>query len=524
MSVLAIGMSHRSAPLTLLERAVVAAPDTPKLLDELLRCPSVDEVGLLSTCNRVEVYAVVESFHSAVEEITGVLSRHAGVDGTELTDGMYVHYAAAAVEHLFTVASGLDSMVVGEEQILGQLRNAYTSAETAKTVGKTLHELLQQALRVGKRAHSETEIGAEGASVVSEALSDATELLGTLTGRRALVVGAGSMGGLAAAHLRRAGIAEIVVANRTADNGARLAEITSEAGTPARSVGLAGLADELAEADVAIVCTGSLATVVDVATVRAALARRTSDGPLVFCDLGLPRDVDAEVGELAGVAIVDLETLRGAVRGSVDGGAFGAVNALITAEVEHYFAAQRSASVTPTVTALRKRAAEVVDAELLRLDSRLPDLDAGVRSELSRTVRRVVDKLLHTPTVRVKQLAGSTPGAGYADALRELFNLDQQLPGAVSGLKAGTTADAAEPVSGTATPLDETRPAAPSGTPTASAVVTDVPTAAQGETPMVTGLVTGMPGSAESTEQRGHGEGTAAQHRRQRPGLDGEQR
>ncbi|APU12551.1 glutamyl-tRNA reductase [Actinoalloteichus sp. GBA129-24] len=442
MSLLAIGMSHRSASLTLLERAVVAAPDTEKLLDELLRCPSVNEVLLLSTCNRVEVYAVVESFHSAVEEVTGVMARHSGVDGTELTDGMYVHYAAAAVEHLFTVAAGLDSMVVGEEQILGQLRGAYTTAESARTVGRALHEVLQQALRVGKRAHTETEIGAEGASVVSEALSDAAALLGALTGRRGLVVGAGSMGGLAAAHLRRAGIAELVIANRTADNGARLAATTVEAGTPARSVGLDRLSVELAEADVVVVCTGSLETVVDVDTVRAALARRANGLPLVFCDLGLPRDVDAGVAELESVSVVDLDTLRDRLRGRGDADAFAKVGALIAAEVEHYFAAQRSASVTPTVTALRRQAAEVVDAELLRLDSRLPDLAPDVRAELSRTVRRVVDKLLHTPTVRVKQLAAGAQGVGYADALRELFNLDQQLPNAVSAAKTGHPEDA----------------------------------------------------------------------------------
>ncbi|ASO18118.1 glutamyl-tRNA reductase [Actinoalloteichus hoggarensis] len=552
MSLLAIGMSHRSASLTLLERAVVGAPDTEKLLDELLRCASVDEVLLLSTCNRVEVYAMVESFHSAVEEVTGVLARHTGLDGAELTDGMYVHYAAAAVEHLFTVAAGLDSMVVGEEQILGQLRGAYTAAEAARTVGRALHELLQQALRVGKRAHSETEIGAEGASVVSEALSDAAALLGDLAGGRGLVVGAGSMGGLAAAHLRRAGIAELVIANRTADNGDRLAATTVEAGTPARSVGLDRLAVELVDADVVVVCTGSLETVVDVDTVRTALADRRPGRPLVFCDLGLPRDVDAGVAELDAVSVVDLDTLRARLRGRGDADAFAQVGTLIAAEVEHYFAAQRSASVTPTVTALRRQAAEVVDAELLRLDSRLPDLAPEVRAELSRTVRRVVDKLLHTPTVRVKQLAAGAQGVGYADALRELFNLDQQLPNAVSAAKTGLgegaragrdgadrrghaefadSSDgggAANPSGRTAAPAMVPPEAASGAQPPTTAVLTEVtnaPTSTVAAPMQAAGETTETPEASAADERRRRGEGGSAERSPQeRPDLDGGQR
>ncbi|HEX6346445.1 glutamyl-tRNA reductase [Umezawaea sp.] len=432
MSVLVVGLSHRTAPVPVLERVTVSEPDQGKVLAELLRSPSVSEAMLLSTCNRVEVYAVVETFHGGMNDVVNVLAAQAGAEPVELFEHLYVHYAAAAVEHVFRVAGGLDSMVVGEAQILGQLRSSYTRADTEGTVGRALHELAQNALRVGKRVHTETGIDHAGASVVSEALSDAETELGGLAGRRALVVGAGSMGGLATAHLRRAGIGEVVIANRTAANGARLAQSLIAEGVPASSVDLVELRSELADADVVFACTGSMDTVVGVELLAAALLDRDPGRPLVVCDLGLPKDVDPAAADLAGVTVVDLETLQRRLTDAPTGQDAARATEIIGDEVRGYLAGQRSAAVTPTVTALRKRAAEVVDAELLRLDTRLPELDAAVRGELAKTVRRVVDKLLHTPTVRVKELASAPGGAGYAEALRELFGLDPQVPNAVS--------------------------------------------------------------------------------------------
>jgi glutamyl-tRNA reductase len=432
MSVLVVGLSHRTAPVPVLERVTVAESETRKVLDSLLRSESVSEAMVLSTCNRVEVYAVVETFHGGMSDIVGVLAMHAGVQPTSLYDHLYVHYSAAAVQHLFSVAGGLDSMVVGEAQILGQLRTAYGSADEAGTVGRTLHELTQTALRVGKRVHTDTGIDHAGASVVSEALSDADEEIGGLAGRRALLVGAGAMGGLAAAHLRRAGIGEVVIANRTAANGARLAESLRSEGVAASSVGLVELRNEIADADVIFACTGSVETVVSVELLADALVDRDPARPLVICDLGLPKDVDPAAAELTGVSVVDLETLQLRLTDAPTGQDAQRAAEIVADEVQTYLAGQRSAEVTPTVTALRKRAAEVVDAELLRLDSRLPQIDAVVRGELAKTVRRVADKLLHTPTVRVKELASSPGGSGYAEALRELFGLDPQAPAAVS--------------------------------------------------------------------------------------------
>jgi glutamyl-tRNA reductase len=428
MSILVVGLSHRTTPVPVLERVAVADADRRKVLDQLLAAPSVSEAMLLSTCNRVEVYAVVETFHGGMNEVVEVLACQAGAEPAELFEHLYVHYSAAAVEHLFSVAGGLDSMVVGEAQILGQLRNSYNAADEAGVVGRTLHELVQRALRVGKRVHTDTDIDHAGASVVSEALADAADALGGLDGRKALIVGAGSMGGLAAAHLRRAGIGEVVIANRTAANGERLATALRADGVDASSTGLEDLADEIAKADVLFACTGSVGTVIGAELI----GEREPHRPLVVCDLGLPKDVDQAATLLDGVRVVDLETLQRRLSTAPTGQDTLRAAEIVAEEVRAYLAGQRSAEVTPTVTALRKRAAEVVDAELLRLDSRLPELDGAVRDELTKTVRRVVDKLLHAPTVRVKELAAAPGGAGYAEALRELFGLDPQAPSAVS--------------------------------------------------------------------------------------------
>ena len=446
MSLLAVGMSHRSADLRVLERATVPAGEVGKVLDELMRCDNIVEAAMVTTCNRVEVYAVVQAFHGGLADVVAVLGRHSGLDSSELYEHLYVHYAAAAVEHMFSVAAGLDSMVVGESQILGQVRNAYSTAREAGTVGRTLHELVQRALRVGKRVHSETGLDRAGGSVVSEALADADRLLGGLAGRRALIVGAGSMGGLAAAALRRAGIGEIIVANRTETSGARLAELQREHGVPATAVGLGDLTGHLAAADIVVSCTGASGTVIDSETVAVAVAGRTR--PLVFCDLGLPRDVDGAVADLDHVTIIDLESLQRRLATSPSGLDTRRASAIVADEVRGYLATQRSAEVTPTVTALRRRAAEVVDSELLRLDSRLPELAPGVRDELTQTVRRVVDKLLHTPTVRVKELASGPGGAEYAEALRELFQLDPATPASLTETTAETIVRAGQTTDG----------------------------------------------------------------------------
>ncbi|GAA1398023.1 glutamyl-tRNA reductase [Pseudonocardia kongjuensis] len=462
MSVLVVGLSHRSAPVEVLERLAVAPGDVPKLLEEMLDRTHVEEAVLLSTCNRIEVCAVVDAFHGGLGDVTDVLGSYAGFPIGELSDHLFVHYAGSAVQHLFQLAAGLDSMVVGESQILGQLRGAYATADESGSVGKVLHELVQQALRVGKRVHAGTGIDEAGASIVSEALRDADRELGGagLDGARAVVVGAGAMGALAAAHLRRAGASEIVVLNRSVERGERLAEKVREQGTAARTGPLDSMAAELRDADLLLACTGAIGHVVHTAPVADALSAGRGR-PLVVCDLGLPRDVDPAVGELPGVRMVDLTTLQRRLLDVADdaaGGSIALAHRMVEEEAQQYLAGQRSAEVTPTVTALRRRASEVVDAELLRLDSRLPDLDGRVREELSRTVRRVVDKLLHTPTVQVKRLAEGPDGDSYAAALRTLFELDPQAAAAVAAPVRGTdaTVDGTDVTAALNAPLDRT--------------------------------------------------------------------
>ncbi|MGX9789522.1 glutamyl-tRNA reductase [Mycobacterium sp. MMS18-G62] len=431
MSVLLFGVSHRSAPVSVLEQLSTDESDQAKIVDQVLQSSLVTEAMVLSTCNRVEVYAVVEAFHGGLSVIGQVLSEHSGMSLNDLTKYAYVRYAEAAVEHLFAVASGLDSAVIGEQQVLGQVRRAYASAEANHTVGRTLHELSQRALSVGKRVHSETGIDAAGASVVSVALGMAEEKLGGLAGRSAVVVGAGSMGALSAKHLARAGIERIHVVNRTLPRGKRLAHNIRELGVTADAFPLDHLPPVLTDADVVVCCTGAVRPVVSLADVHHALARR--EHQLVMCDLGMPRDIDPAVTGLPGVFVVDMDRIQREPSARAAASDADAARNIVAAEVANYLAGQRMAEVTPTVTALRQRAADVVEAELLRLDNRLPGLDTAHRDEVAKTVRRVVDKLLHAPTVRVKQLASAPGGDSYAEALRELFELDQQAVDAVAG-------------------------------------------------------------------------------------------
>jgi glutamyl-tRNA reductase len=428
MSLLVVGLSHRTAPVSLLERAAVPTDELPTVLHELLRGDHVSEVLVLSTCNRVEVYAEVDRFHGGLQDASTVLANRVGLDVPSLGEHLYVHYEDAAVLHLFSVAAGLDSMVVGESQILGQLRVAYNAAAELDAVNRELHELCQHALRAGKRVHSETGIDRAGASVVSVGLTEAERVLGPLAGRRALVIGAGSMGALSVATLARAGIAELAVANRSPQRAQRL---VAQLGGQARAVSLDAVADELVRADVVIGCTGAVGIVLPAATVEATLPARGGRS-LVLLDLALPRDFDGAAGALPGVHYLDLAALQ---EPAVRLGAHRDVEQarqIIGQEVSGRLGARRATAVTPTVTALRARAAEVVDTELARLDARLPGLDAVARAEVARSVHRVVQTLLHAPTVRVKELAERPGGGAYADALRELFDLDPAATAAVA--------------------------------------------------------------------------------------------
>ncbi|MDQ1601634.1 MAG: glutamyl-tRNA reductase [Actinomycetota bacterium] len=426
MSVLVVGLSHRSAPVDLLERVVLPAEAVTKLLADVLASDHATEAFVLSTCNRVEVYAEVDKFHGGLAQASELLARRAGIDLDELTPHLYVHYEDRAVSHLFSVACGLDSMVVGESQVLGQVRVALRTAQDAGTAGRQLGGLAQQALRVGKRARTETGIDRAGRSLVTAGLEVAGQVLGPLDGTEVLVVGAGAMSALAATVVAQGGAARVVVANRTLERAERVA-----AAVGGEAVPLDSLQAALASADLVVSCTGAVGHVLDTAMLAAAVAGRP-DRPLVVLDLALPRDVDPSAHDLPGVTVVDLETLAGALATSEHAADVEATREIVVEEVAAFLGWQRAVSVAPTVVALRDMADSVVRAELVRLTGRLPDLDPHARAEIEQTVTRVVDKLLHAPTVRVKQLAEEPGGQSYADALNKLFGLDPKAVEAVT--------------------------------------------------------------------------------------------
>ncbi|MGV9249428.1 glutamyl-tRNA reductase [Streptomyces sp. NPDC003710] len=601
MSLLVVGLSHRSAPVSVLERAALAMDAQAKLLQDTVAAEPATEAAVLATCNRIELYADVDKFHAGVAELSTLLAQHSGLGLDELTPYLYVHYEDRAVHHLFSVACGLDSMVVGEGQILGQIKDSLATSQEQHTAGRLLNDLFQQSLRVGKRAHSETGIDRAGQSLVTfglEQLAAGTPVGNWAAGKRALVIGAGSMSSLAAATLARAGVAEVVIANRTLERAERLAQILTEADDAdvvARAVPMESVPDELTRADVAVSCTGATGLVLTAEAVARALegrvegplvppqprpagsgprrtgdadSRRTDgagsprtsapaaaggdaalptrgDGPtptgpgtddgcpldlsavqatagfsvlgeaavagmgaaelekhaawvdkgaeertvrpaggvvldpetetevitalaatvatvgrvperrrpeavvpaprrepaLWLLDLAMPRDVDAAVHRLPGVRLVDIESLADASADAPMAADVEQVRGIVSDEVAAFGAAQRAAHITPTVVALRSMAADVVANEIARLEGRLPGLDDKHRAEITQTVRRVVDKLLHAPTVRVKQLAAEPGGAGYADALRTLFDLD---PETVASVSRADEADSAE--------------------------------------------------------------------------------
>ncbi len=416
MNLLVVGVSHHTAPVELLERLTVTAEQTPGLLRRLVSSPYVGESVVVSTCNRVEVYAAVTGFHGGLSAIGSALAEHAGVGtgAAALTPHLYVHFDSDAVRHALRVAAGLDSMVIGEAQILGQVREAYQTAAEHDTTGRLLHELMRQALRVGKRVHTETDIDAAGRSVVTAALD---LVPGGVSGRPALVVGAGSMGALALATLARAGAKPLLVTNRGAERAQRLARAYD-----ATAIAITDLDRHLSRVDIAVFATASVGPVL---TVEAAdMAVQTRRGlPLSIVDLAVPRDVVPEVASLPGVTLIDLATLAAAAGGAAPVAGREASEAIVEAEAEAFQTWRRGAEVAPAVAALRARAEEVVAAELRRLWQRQPDLSEEQREEFAHTLHRVVQRLLHRPTVRMRELA-SSPGAGqYLDALRELLDL-----------------------------------------------------------------------------------------------------
>ena len=426
MSVLAFGLNYRTAPVGLLDRLAVPADRLGKALDDLLGRDHITEAVVLSTCNRVEVYAAVTRYHGGLADLRNFASEWAGVAPDDIAPLAYDYFEERAAGHLFAVATGLDSMVVGERQIHAQVRQAFKDAEAYESTGRLLGALFRQAMRVAKRARVETNISSGGATMVDVGLAAAERALGAIDGCGVLVVGAGKMGGVAAGRLaERAGT--LRVANRSAERAERLAKRTG-----AQFLPLDRLRDGLADVDLVITSTGAGEPVITYADVDAAMAGR-GDRRLVLLDLAVPRDIDPAVAGIPGVTVLDIEAVRTLTDAGPTAVVLDRARTMVDEAAASFAGWTRTVQVDPTIAALRTRAEAVRAAEVDRLAGRLTGLDERQREAVEALSKRIVATLLHEPTVRLTRIADYRGAELYASALHELFDLPGGEPPAVPG-------------------------------------------------------------------------------------------
>jgi glutamyl-tRNA reductase len=420
MSLLLVGVSHRVAPVELRERVALSEEEAASLAARL--GAESGEAVCLSTCNRTELYLAGEAAPDVVERAVATLAERSGLDESHLRSVLYRLEDEAAGIHLFRVAAGLDSMVPGEGEILGQVRDAYEAGKP----GPLLDRLFRQAIHAGKKVRTETAIGESPASVPSAAAALAEQVFGDLTGCRVLLVGAGRIGELAARNLALRGAEIAVVANRSLDKATELSERFG-----ARAVALDDVAGELARVDVVLSSTSAPGRLLTRADVAPKLAERKGR-PLFFIDIAMPRDLDPAIHELEGCYLYDIDDLESVVAESIAGRRREAARAeeIVLDEAERFRVWQASRDVVPAIASLRALAEEIRASELERARARLEKLTDAERRAVEAVTARIVDKLLHGPTVRMKEAAAGADGAVYADALRHLFGLaDDAAPG-----------------------------------------------------------------------------------------------
>jgi len=419
LSVVVVGLNHRTVPLDLLERMTVPASRLPKALADLTSREHVTEAVVLSTCNRIEVYVFAEKFHGAYQDIRNFFAEASHVAPEEFSDHLTSLYDGDAARHLFSVASGLDSAVLGEHEILGQVRKSWETASTEGAVGPVLNPLFRHALEVGKRVRTETAISRNITSVSQAAVAMATERLGGLEGRQVLVVGAGEMGEGLARALHGGGVAGIRVANRTWD---RAVEVAGRLG--GEPVRLDDLPHHLVEVDMLLTSTGASAVILEHGDLASVVGERHGRELLVV-DIAVPRDVDPAAGEIDGLTLLDMDDLREFAEVGIRERQreVTAVQVIVDAELDRYVDESTARSVAPLVASLRARGDLVRSGELQRLSARLGDLDDRQRDAVEALAAGIVGKLLHEPTVRMKDAAGTARGERLAEALRDLFDL-----------------------------------------------------------------------------------------------------
>ena len=422
MSLVVVGLNHKTAPIELLEQLAISEEMLPKALHQLGTYEHVLEGAILSTCNRIEVYSVVSKFHGGAQDVRNFLAEFCHIAPEDFVDRLYTYHDEGAVRHLFRVAAGIDSMVIGESEILGQVRRSFQAASDEGMVQRKLNYALRQALRVGKRSRSETAIGRNPVSISSAAVELARRAFPhqRLDGKQVVVVGAGKMGRLAMQALQQAGADEVTVVNR-GEERAREAEATFDV----HRRPFDELCDAVAAADIVISSTTAIEPVIDSSLVAAALKLRENK-PLFFVDIAVPRDVDSAVAELPGVLVRDIDDLRGVVEAGVGSRLteVSKVEAILSEELGHFLEWERASEIGPTVAALVQRAESIRVEEIVRLRNQFGALSESQQQALDQVTRKIVAKLLHSPLTKAKEVASSKQGAAYLAALRELFELD----------------------------------------------------------------------------------------------------
>ena len=419
MSIVVFGVNHRTGPLALLERVTIADDAIAKTVHGLMSRPNIREVVVLSTCNRTEVYAVAEKFHGAYGDLRDFFCDLGGFSADELIPHVYSQHDDAAISHLFEVASGLDSAVLGESEILGQVRIAWERSQREGGALSTLNLLFRHAIETGKRARTETSIGRHTASVSHAAVDMARESLGAIDGMTVLVVGAGDMGEGVTVALADSGVGQVLVTNRTIAKAQALADRVSGSVTE-----FYRLAESLCEADVVVTCTGAGSTVIDADMVKNAMLQRP-ERPLFIVDIAVPRDVDSDVANIDGVTLLDLDNLRDwAARGQAQRATEAlAVRDIIVQEVERFNMETTARQAAPLVAQLHERAEAVRAAEIERQNKKLSSLTPEQQDAVDAVTKGIVAKLLHDMSVRLKDDAGTPRGERNSAAVRDLFDL-----------------------------------------------------------------------------------------------------
>ena len=422
MNLVLVGVSHRTAPVDLREKLDFSSGDVGAAVQELATRASVPECVVLSTCNRSETYVATPDPQQTRDDVVEFLSHFHHVPREVFLPHLFTLEGRDAVAHLFRVAGGLDSAIVGEPQILGQVKDAFHTASDRRCTGPLLGRLFTSSFAVGKRVRTETAIGAGAVSVSYEAVSIARKIFDRLNGRKVLVVGAGEISKLTAQHLKANGVGEILITSRTAVHADALAE-----GVNGRAVPWSAMPSALATADIIITATGSPRPIITRAHVEAVVGRRRPD-PLYIIDIAVPRDVEPSVGDLEQVFLYNIDDLQKFVQKNLAdrSGEIERAEAIVSEEVSRFATWQRSRRAVPTIVALRQHFYEVRESELQRLESKLAGLSPDARERFEEVTRLIIEKLLLDPTEQLKALPDEETQVAYTEVLNRLFRLSDR--------------------------------------------------------------------------------------------------